>query len=293
MHEQRFLIQMPSKEKNEVKAWSYDHIPFEPGPRVKAFRSALRQAISAIKPTGECLYASYYGPDTVPPSDVENLLFYNIGSQPFHPLTQTGLCFERGRNLAFFLPPEKICDARHGYHYSHGASFRHWQKDRVLASWDKVAIPVPKGTHKAHVYWQAMKRGGLRFFESLPARGQFGLDLHIQLPDAAASHLPAYIKPLLDGVIASFHHLNSDDDRLMIARLAALTRTDTDHIRVLLLDDATSVLGAYRVVYSNSQGIIWNPADHALSACRIQVHHSAGLENASLSGEMFSLKVLG
>ena len=76
-----------SVEYNHVKAVSMKYIPFEPKGWQKDFRDELRKMLrSELKPVdASCLMASYSGAG-VGVSDVDNLLFYNIGSVSFSDL---------------------------------------------------------------------------------------------------------------------------------------------------------------------------------------------------------------
>ena len=76
-----------------IQAFSKERIPYQPQGWRKEFRNALRCALSQLKITaeGQYLMACYYGTGT-DSFDLENVLFYNIGSAPFRPFVN-GILF--------------------------------------------------------------------------------------------------------------------------------------------------------------------------------------------------------
>ncbi|MDQ6840198.1 MAG: hypothetical protein M3137_18165, partial [Actinomycetota bacterium] len=98
-----------------VAAWSTRRLPFEPKGWLLDLRSDLREAIRHLSPSG-ALHASYTSPDRSF-SDLENVLFYNVGGAAFSPLGLQTLSFER--SFEEVTPAVSLDDTvTHHYAYS-------------------------------------------------------------------------------------------------------------------------------------------------------------------------------
>ena len=121
-----FIIRHPCKDENQVDAWSTQSIPFEPKDWRRDMRDELKQALSNIIPNDDCLYAAFICNDTCA-SDVENVLFYNIGAPAFYRLSKNGLCFEgRFDSNPFTFPLGR--ELGNYYHYA----MQNAPRDKIL-----------------------------------------------------------------------------------------------------------------------------------------------------------------
>lgn len=126
-----------------VLAHAQTPIPFDHlSGNQQAFRSALRQAVTALRPVpGHCFVGRYSGPNT-PHCDVENALFYNIGTASFRHLGLNTLLIER-------LPEQRLPLAEQGafpYTYDY-----HFEPPKDLstppaAEWDTIPTAGFRGS---------------------------------------------------------------------------------------------------------------------------------------------------
>jgi hypothetical protein len=78
-----------------VEAWSAWHLPFEPRlPSQKEFRGHLRDALMRLG-TSDALHAVFITSATVAGLDLENVLFYNVGTSVFRKVARQRLRFEK------------------------------------------------------------------------------------------------------------------------------------------------------------------------------------------------------
>ena len=80
---------------NSVEVWSTERLPFEPKGLLKRLRTDICSAVKGIRCGFEqILHATYVSPIRAR-CDVENILFYNVGTACFHQVDKAGLRFER------------------------------------------------------------------------------------------------------------------------------------------------------------------------------------------------------
>lgn len=138
--------------------------------------------------------------------DVENVLFYNIGTRCFTTLTKNG--------LAFF----KKTDAERGetfYQYRYSL-----QKD-VRLSYQKMLVHIEKFAFegscqgkKADYFWRAVKQNSnkISVFEWLTQARDFAVTLTLYKPATKNFNTVTLVKPLLDGLISAMHRGEFTDE---------------------------------------------------------------------------------
>jgi hypothetical protein len=272
---------------NKVSAWSEQYIPYEPKDWRRGMREELKAAIGEISPNDSGLYAVYIS-ESSKFCDAENVLFYNVGAKAFKDLSRNGLCFERGFSKAPTVPDGRTMD--HYYLYDQGDEFRIWERDEIIANWQKSKMPAPTSTSKPHLFWYALKTGEMNCPRQEAQPKQFGLDITLNIPEAAWCNLAALVKPLLDGVISAFHTQNDNHDRVALERLAERVSSSTAEVEKLLRGDGHSILGERRIISTFGKGIIWNPEDDICVACRVATRRSVENTSWSMDGQLFSLR---
>ena len=145
-----FCLPGPSVDHPFVEAWSRERLRFEPKGWQLKFRADLRQALRKLSFVPEYHLAASYASLAAGYCDVENILFYNVGTTYFSHLARKGMCFER----LFSLPPvpENIVDGwKHYVSYAlakPNGGLTYWYPFRSLARWSNVPCGIRTGTPK-------------------------------------------------------------------------------------------------------------------------------------------------
>lgn len=261
-----------------VELWSTERLQFQPEGQMRQLKKALASTIGrAPRGEGGWLYAMYCSAD-VRAVDVENVLFYNVGTGAFGHATQGGIVFER----AIAAPP--ACNRplnwtpRHYHLYQFAGDVRpflYWEAGGALARWVGVVLPPLRGEVKPHMIWSAMKHGVVITECNEPPK-LFGVELVLQVPNGLALNLTAVAKPLLDGLLSALHVHDGGDLLELATRLGSRLGQMPDETARLLMDDSFSVLGPRRLLHRFGEGLKWNPADDGLVAVGIRVEPGDG-----------------
>jgi hypothetical protein len=84
---------------SSVEIWLHRRLPFEPKGEMRSARDDLQKALQRLVcPSGLVLAATYSSADCSF-CDVENILFYNVGSGAFAGIARRGLRFERTQGI--------------------------------------------------------------------------------------------------------------------------------------------------------------------------------------------------
>lgn len=275
-----------------VEAWSVQRLPFEPKDWLLAFRHDLRTEIHSLqgKPT-QILHAIYGAPDGGL-CDLENILFYNVGPSHFTSLATTGLRCER--SYTYPSPPYALeIPSLHYYRYTMGEvhqGFYCWQAHRILAAWDNVLIPRLMGKVTAGNIWFHIRSGQFKLFQ-MPGKAlkQFGLSITIKVPDTTGVHLANAIKPIIDGIVSSFHAYQGSEVQQVSQRLGNELGQNPEVIAQMLVQQSRAILGVRQVVRPYRNHIKWDPADDlCLAAELFSQPHSA--KDWLISGKLFEIK---
>ena len=284
-----FVVTGPTAGNESVEAWSIKRLPFEPKGWVKDLRAALRSELKVLTwSTGNVLHARFVSNDTRA-FDVENVLLYNVGNGYFANTSQTGLRLER----AFAHPPAPPLDLRgetlHYHQYRLAgldSTFHHWKAGKRLAKW---AAPLPSASQMtASSVWLTMKRGQAEVEKStsddvtaLMIRATVGV------PPGVRTNAAGLIKPLFDGILASFHAHDGSEVAKVSARLSEALDADSGEIEELLLDRDREVLGLRRLLWPWGDTVQWNPADDRIVAAELLVAAAEPGRSLQVEGELF------
>ena len=290
----RFRIIGSQEGHRSVEFWSVKRLPFEPDGWIKTARGELREAIGKLPlQAGEILHAVYRSEERSF-ADVENILFYNVGTGRFAGLTSQGLRFER----SFIAPPPHSSmpkDSSLHYHWYApslpGETYAHWARGETLASWSVPSVPL-RPTPSAGDVWLGMKEApSVTTSEISEPLDYFGLTVRVFLPAGATLNLTNLVKPLFDGIIAGMHSHDGSKLDEVARRLATSLNAEPAHIRTALMDSRNAVLGKRRLLYPRGTGIQWNPADDLLVAGELHVTSDSSAEQSSgFSGELYRVR---
>lgn len=231
-------------DESRIDAWSTVRLPFEPKGWLREYRDELQKALRSMKATpASVLYGQYAGPKPAV-ADLENVLFYNIGSGCYAHLAQTGMVGTRRASD----------DGLHHMNYTCPPA-----TDVIIPNAPIIASgqlsSMPAGSTPAH--WWACLRERLDTDDRKPLDGEFGVV--IEAGAGWRRGLAPSVKSLVDGLVAALHVHDGSEREHVTAALNGVG--DGERLWKLLNDPQTAILGRRRLVRPHGQKIAWNPAD--------------------------------
>lgn len=250
-----------------VEAVSRVRLPFEPRGWLVDFRHDLAQACRTLTAgPGQVLHAVYSSADRRP-SDIENVLSYNLGTGALRAGAAHGLILER----SFAAPPT----APHHYRYElvlDNAPWRCWRSRQPLADLTMDA-PLPLFTDpKAGRWWLAARRGEVTAHSNRSEPPEaYALSITVSPPAGWRGSLSGLIKPLADGIVSALHnHVGSVDH--IADRASSIDPTlTTGELTALLARTGPAPLGAVRLLTPRGAGVQWQPADDGIVALDVRI----------------------
>lgn len=259
------------------------YVPFEPKKQctcdhVCNLKKEIREAVSGLEvDANEVLLASYAEGVQKPKRykyDLENRLFYNIGSGAF-----SGI-FQGFPKQAAFQIASKPGDGHYLYKYEvvkklPNGILNKLCVDNIIAKWQDVPIGPKQGKDdKPDRYYAALRSASVRVandasdepgknevmrYSSEPYEKSFGIKIELTVPSKNTRSHPAsdMTKHLLDGVICAFH--GEDEDGNTWKSLEKRFEKDAYEKLWANKSDSWNLLGKQK--YLSSKG--WNPADEA------------------------------
>ncbi len=281
---------------NKVLALSQFRIPFdlyelkeERKKMILEFRNELIQGIkSLICSDNRILYGRYGSSDTENTFfDVENILFYNIGTGNFKELVKNGIAFSSFNNeeIESILREENFkysCIYEYSIINPDSLSV---DDEKSLAIWKDSLVCSFKGS-KPLDYWKAIQdaKQDIIIYDNIDCNNNdvFGLDLTVYIPNGLSINIVTSMKPFLDGLICAFHgsyNMESDLEYLM-----EKLECDENTMRNSYLN----ILGNRQYVYKYRNNIKWNPADDLCKTVMIRLENSFD-SNWRLSGRIYKI----
>ena len=252
------------KERNMIVASSEERLNFEPKDWRKDFKKDLSNAIKELTSDGGYLKSKLI---TVEKDffDVENVLFYNLGTSSFKKLDTKGVWFslERGANSH---------NKKYVHEYSFIDSFEEI-KEEIIAEWSNVIIEKPTTTRKPLDYWLSFKQSNSIKTSCFNYSEEFGLNIEISKPKNEVLNIINIQKPLLDGIIAAFHEATNIDKEI-IEYIVSKTQYSSEEIAKFVSDNEIAVLPQRDVIQKYREGIKWNPQDEKCIDVRIIVRET-------------------
>ncbi len=290
----RYRVVGPDESHRSVEFWSVKRLPFEPDGWIKTARGELREAISKLPlQTGEILHAVYRS-DVRSFADVENILFYNVGTGRFADLASKGLRFER----SYLAPPSHSAVPENSSLHYHwygpclpGETYRHWARGETLASWSVPSVALRPAPSAGDV-WLGMKEAlSVTTSEISEPPDNFGLTVRVSPPAGARVNLGGLVKALLDGIIAGLHAHDGSKLDEVASRLATRLDAEPHDIRSALMDSTHAILGQRSLLHPFGKYVQWNPADDLLVAGELEVATEPTAEGSSgFSGELYRVQ---
>ena len=283
--------------RNSVEVWSEKRLPFEPKGSLQLLRNDIRSALGTINcgPT-EVLHALYVS-SINEACDVDNILFYNVGTEYFPQIGYAGLRFERSFSQPPPLPQTKEYSLQHYLRYwrmPKERSFECWIPTKKLVSWESripvdAMVKLKKSKNPAYV-WFSIKSGSIEVLsESQDVPLQFGLRLSIRVPNSITSSFIDLLKPLLDGTVTAFHRHDGKAQALVAERLTTVLEVRAQDVLSFLSESTNAVLGTRTLLWIRGDGVQWNPADDCCVAGEL-LFESSSEDFVEFSGELFEVK---
>lgn len=232
------------------------------------------------------LRASYKG--KVPPkSDIENILFYNIGTGAFSSIFKDfpkQVVFESNVTSDDIDPPYKSI---YKYEIVDEVGQRPDNKD-LIVKWDNISIGA-KLPEKPDEYYCALRKTDIENFEIRQAcEGNFRIEITLIIPENSRKniHPVSVMKHLLDGVICAFHAEDGKETEDAVQKrfqkngFGDETKKFFDPERKQL-----NLLGRHKYL-TKSKG--WNPEDDRLKFGWIIVEKGEDKEY-KMSGEIYKM----
>ena len=210
---------------------------------------------------GEMLRARFYG-KTPKGADLENVLFYNIGSGCFTKLIQNGVIFEEmlKNDFELLVNTGMIANDSCVYEYNLGVQSISWGSPIATCICGEILGKTVSET------WREIKNAGWKICVSNPLPTRIYLDIKIT---ACKGELTIdRIKHMLDGIISSLHHYTNFTQQEEFFLTQLLNCSSQELTSKTILDERKFV----SIKPSNSN-LKWNPADdrEVLKGCRINL----------------------
>ena len=289
------INQMPyyffiKKNEQSIIVFSQFRIPFDMPKSgaeiIKIFKNDLIKAINNLKPFENCILEARYGTTKKSFYDVENILFYNIGTSKFKPFTNQGVVFSA-------VSEEEIIDLRNKYNipdeYAHYYEYKLIKNKKqkeftsLLAELKNISLKC-LGITPATT-WKTIKtnENNIQVYNSIDCDcgDTFSIVLEIKKPKNSSFNIMTAMKPLLDGLICAFHNSQFTEDEL------EYFSQKLNCNKSLLIKNSINVLGErkskYLQIYRNN--VKWNPADDLCNYVAISVKDGNGW---SINGNIYS-----
>jgi hypothetical protein len=275
-----------------VEAWSVQRLQFQPKDWQLEFLHDLRTDIHRLQNKPTQILHAIYGALPGGLCDIENILFYNVGMSHFTSLTSTGIRFER--SYSYPNPPSDL--GTHSLHFHRytieeiNKGFYYWQSHRTLATWENVLIPRLTGKITVGNIWFHIQSATLELL-LMPKQSlkQYGLTIIIKVPDSTRVQLANVVKPIIDGLVSSFHAYQGTEVDQISQCLGDELRQDPEVISHMLLQQNRAILGVRQMVQPYRNHIKWNPADDQCLAAELLVQPHP-VKDWQISGKLFEIE---
>ncbi|WDL98481.1 hypothetical protein [Alicyclobacillus sp. ALC3] len=284
-----YWMRVPQSD-STVELWSTARLPFEPKGWMRQMRDDLRQALHQIRPETDksFLQAAYISTDTGY-FDTENVLLYNVGVAAFKHLCLRGISFKHIVQVPPSCPVTLSGETAHFYRYkvTPTATLPLTNDNDTIAKWPSNACPPLTQSTKPHVIWGLLSQQVATTIVR-EWNGTFGLELTLSVPKGAVLNTAGLVKPLLDGIVSSFHTHDGSHLSDVTNRLGSLTGLSSEYIETLLMDSDKAVFGRKRLIYPRGHGVQWAPNDHHCVVATLHVDY-VDRKEWTLSGRLYAI----
>ncbi|MBQ8783718.1 MAG: hypothetical protein IJZ57_08110 [Clostridia bacterium] len=282
------------RNERSVALFSKGRIPFDCSKTdtelLKILKKELVLALKLLQSFENSVLCAKYGTTDEAKNyfDVENVLFYNVGTSIFNSLTQQGVkfshisSFEIAKLQKQWNIPEEYS---HYYEYTlHSKPLLPPQMKNPLAEWDNIRFCKCVGLTPLMV-WKTIKDEAvnIQIYDKINCDygDNFSLFLEIEKPKQVKFSIMTAMKPLLDGLICAFH--NSDFEESEVDYFSQKLKCNRDKIKSKELNILGERKSKYIQIYRNN--VKWNPADDMCQHVTISIKEG---NLWKLSGKIYS-----
>lgn len=227
------------------------YIPFEPNHDSDDMknRAVVRAAAMLLKEDKNKIllaqFGNFSGKKNI--SDLENILFYNIGTSWFEKACRNGIAFCE-------MPPSRTHGKNFLYRYDMVNADIIANPDTLLAEWSDIPLERFSASLKPTAYFKSFKENWhkIHVVEKKAKVDRFGMRLHIALPKGKAINIAAAMKPMLDGIICAFHPAKTD-----LSSFCEILSCSKEQ----LCGDEKCILSPREYLFHYRNSIKWNPED--------------------------------
>lgn len=271
----------------EIEVISDYYIPFQ----TSQFKADIRKKVEVLKKEIQCavkelnvkadeiLLAQYYENKTNRQYDIENRLFYNIGTGAFSKCCQFDVAFTGDdRNL-----DDEHSDTEETYYYNYKIIKINEletliEKKKMIACWNDIPIDTQISQSAARYYWMIRKNfSQINVVSDMSSGAKVGLRLRLTVNKKLK--LMSTMKPLLDGVICAFHGAEKET----VDNICSLYGKDKEKY---VIAPKLNLLGErnYFCKYRGLNSYRWNPEDERLKFVWITLEKG---DTCNIQGELF------
>jgi len=269
-----------------VEAWSTWHLPFmNLAPEQSRYRDELRRAVVGLSTNG-ALEAIYTSRETKWAPDLENVLFYNVGTSIFRGVAADALRLMKRSAQVPDCPMPLDFVPLHHVRYQAGSAGSWSQDAGAVVAWAKVTCSDMRQLRDLPSLWRLFKLAMIRAHE-VDDLGEAPLAVRmvIAVPDSLVLNLAEVMKPLTDAFISALHSYRGGQLEAVVGRLSARLKSSPEAARKLLLEDDSALLGPRAVPHVRGDGLQWSPADYLLTKGEF-VRASSGSEPINVSAQL-------
>ncbi len=269
------------KNDKSIVVFSQFRIPFDMPKSgveiIKIFKNDLIKAIKNLQPFENCILQAKYGTTEKKTFyDVENVLFYNIGTAHFKPFAKQGVTFSAVEDKEIINLRKKYNipnEYTHYYEYQIIKNRDQKEFSTLLAEWRDIPLNC-LGLKPANC-WNVIRTAEqkIQAYNTIDCdKGDtFAVVLNIEVPKGVRFNIMTAMKPLLDGLICAFH--SSQFNKEEVEYFAEKLNCD----KKILTKNSINVLGEreskYLQIYRNN--VKWNPADDLCNFVTISIREGS------------------
>lgn len=264
------------------------YVPFEPKKQdAHDLKEEIRKAVGQLEVgDNEVLLASYAESSPKRKYDLENRLFYNIGSGAF-----SGIFCTYPKEAAF-VAAQKPGEGKYIYKYEVVSEEKvkekvknYLKKENLIAEWTDIPIgnTLPD---KADQYYAAIRNNSseIKTPGSLTSKDPFGIKIELTVPDSKKSiHPVSVMKHLLDGVICAFHGEDGEKTKEAVKERFLKNGLKDEKIEKFFETSKLNIFGKHNYLTKSNR---WNPEDDRLQFGWIIVNSSED-EKYKMSGSIY------
>jgi hypothetical protein len=249
---------------NKITLFSVIRMPYKRHGVMEQARTEIREAMRNMTPAPDHILEGVYSSKIDGKYDVENVMFYNIGSSPFKRLVTSGIKARRCR----------LHDNSHSPGYTHRMDYNLIPTPNIPELFAVHLRFTPDRMDKAFYIWWAAGSG--EAVKTGTVAGRYGM--YVELSGPAVPAISAeLLKRLFDGIIASLQREPSPNPAA-VEKLSQNFYVEAYSIGERLKNPIISAIPPSDnrgLVQKDPSRVRWNPADDRCDECTLIVKHAA------------------